>query len=100
NNITMININDFGAANPPVRNYVIPQRTAGGNLDVEAEEGDTTTVGFVLSPTSGPLDGFNFSVDYYDIELDKAITNLNGANIANLCISGVGSFCDLFTFDA
>ncbi len=100
NNITMININDFGVANPNARNYVIPQRTAGGNPNVEAEEGDTTTVGFVFSPNYGPLSGFNFSIDYYDIQLDKAITNLNGANIANLCISGVRSFCDLFTFNA
>lgn len=100
NNITMININNFGAGNPAVRNYVIPQQTAGGNPDVEAEEGDTTTIGFVLSPNSGPLAGFDFSVDYYDIQLDEAITNLNGANIANLCISGVRSFCDLFTFNA
>jgi len=98
NNITMININDIGSANPPIRNYVIPQRTAGGNPNVQAEEGDTKTIGFVFSP-SGLLDGFNFSVDYYDIKLDKAITNLNGANIANLCISGVRSFCDLFTFN-
>jgi iron complex outermembrane receptor protein len=100
NNITMININDFGAANPEVRNYVIPQRTAGGNPHVEAEEGDTTTIGFVFSPNSGPLSGFNFSVDYYKIKLDKAITNLSGANIANLCISGLRSFCDLFTFNS
>jgi iron complex outermembrane receptor protein len=100
NNVTMININDFGIANPSARNYVIPQRTAGGDIDVEAEEGDTTTIGFVFSPNSGLLDGFNFSVDYYDIELDKAITNLAGSNIANLCISGVRAFCDLFTFNA
>jgi outer membrane receptor protein involved in Fe transport len=100
NNITMININDFGAANPAVRNYVIPQRTAGGDVDVEAEEGDTTTIGLVLSPNYGPLEGFNFSIDYYDIQLDKAITNLNGSSIANLCISGVRAFCDLFTFNA
>lgn len=100
NNITMININDVGAANPTVRNYVIPQRTAGGDPNVEAEEGDTTTIGFVLSPHDGPLAGFNFSIDYYDIQLDKAITNLNGSNIANLCISGVLAFCDLFTFNA
>src|SRR4029079_1434345 len=97
NNITMLNINDFGAANPAVRHYVIPQRTAGGGPAVEAEEGDTTTLGFVFSPRSGPLEGVNFSIDYYDIELDKAITNLTGSNIANLCISGVRAFCDLFT---
>ncbi|WP_129774419.1 TonB-dependent receptor plug domain-containing protein [Peristeroidobacter soli] len=100
NNITMININDLGTANPTVRNYVIPQRTAGGDVNVQAEEGDTTTIGFVFSPNYGPLTGFNFSADYYDIQLDKAITNLNGANIANLCISGVRSFCNLFTFNA
>ncbi|MFC4311770.1 TonB-dependent receptor domain-containing protein [Steroidobacter flavus] len=100
NNITMININDLGTPNPTVRNYVIPQRTAGGDVNVQAEEGDTTTIGFVFSPSSGALSGFNFSVDYYDIQLDKAITNLNGANIANLCISGVRSFCNLFTFNA
>ncbi len=57
-------------------------------------------MGFVFSPSSGPLSGFNFSIDYYDIQLDKAITNLNGSNIANLCISGVRAFCDLFTFNA
>ena len=100
NNITMININDVGSANPAVRNYVIPQRTAGGDVNVEAEEGDTKTIGFVFSPVEGVLHGFNFSMDYYDIQLDKAITNLNGANIANLCISGVRSFCNLFTFNA
>jgi outer membrane receptor protein involved in Fe transport len=100
NNITMININDFGSANPAARNYVIPQRTAGGDPDVQAEEGDTTTIGFVYSPKSGPLTGFNFSVDYYDIELDKAITNLAGSNIGNLCISGVRAFCDLFTYNS
>jgi outer membrane receptor protein involved in Fe transport len=100
NNITMININDVGVSNPAVRNYVIPQRTAGGDVNVKAEEGDTTTIGFVFSPNSGPLEGFNFSVDYYDIQLDKAITNLNGSNIANLCISGVRAFCDLFTFNS
>jgi len=100
NTITMININDFGSPNPPVRNYLIPQRTAGGNVNVKAEEGDTTTIGFVFAPVSGPLEGFNFSIDYYRIKLDKAITNLSGANIANLCISGVRDFCDLFTFDA
>ncbi|HEY0940134.1 MAG TPA: TonB-dependent receptor [Steroidobacter sp.] len=99
NNITMININDFGDASPNARNYVIPQRTAGGNINVEAEEGDTRTIGFVFSPNYGPLTGFNLSVDYYDIELDKAITNLSGANIGNMCISGVRSFCDLFTFN-
>ncbi len=50
NNITMININDLGVANPRGSNYVIPQRTAGGDIDVEAEEGDTTTIGFVFAP--------------------------------------------------
>jgi outer membrane receptor protein involved in Fe transport len=100
NNITMINIRDVGVSNPAVRNYVIPQRTAGGDVNVKAEEGDTTTIGFVFSPRSGPLAGFNFSIDYYDIQLDKAITNLNGSNIGNLCISGVRAFCDLFTFNS
>jgi outer membrane receptor protein involved in Fe transport len=100
NNVAMININNFGAANPAIQNYNIPQRTSGGNRNVQAEEGDTTTVGFVYSPASGPLDGFNFSVDYYNIELDDAITNLTGANIGNLCIAGVRAFCDVFTFNA
>jgi outer membrane receptor protein involved in Fe transport len=100
NGVNMININNFGNPTAPFPVFNIPQRTSGGDPAVEAEEGDTTTIGFVFSPSWGLLDGFNFSVDYYDIQLDKAITNLSGQNIGNLCRSGIRAFCDLFTFNS
>jgi outer membrane receptor protein involved in Fe transport len=43
----------------------------GGNPNLQPEEGETTTYGFVLTPTDLP--GFSLAVDYYDIKIDNAI---------------------------
>jgi iron complex outermembrane receptor protein len=54
-----------------------PQLTA-GNPNLKPEESDTTTVGFVYSPSW--LSRFRMSVDYYNIDMKNAITSLNGTN--------------------
>lgn len=75
----------------------IPQNTSMGNLNVGPEFGDTLTAG--LSYTGrGALRGFGLSVDYYNIKIKDAITNLSTANIATLCSNGDAYFCSLFTY--
>lgn len=69
-----------------------------GNLDLENEEADTTTLGVVWSPSF--LDGFNLSVDYYDIQIDGAITTPTPARIIDDCAAGVTSLCTRLIRDA
>lgn len=55
----------------------------GGNPDLDPEEGDTLTVGFVATPSFLP--GLNLSVDYYSIEITNLISTVGGVNIIDLC---------------
>lgn len=75
----------------------IPQNTSQGNPDVGPEFGDTLTAGIAYRGT-GALRGFGLSVDYYNIKIKDAITNLSTVNIANLCSNGDAYFCSLFTY--
>lgn len=69
-----------------------------GNLNLENEEADTTTLGVVWSPSF--LEGFDLSVDYYDIQIDGAITTPTPARIIDDCVAGVQSLCDRLIRDA
>jgi outer membrane receptor protein involved in Fe transport len=55
----------------------------GGRTDLEPEEADTWTVGFVLQPTSIP--GLAASVDYYRIKIDTGITQVAEQSVVNAC---------------
>jgi iron complex outermembrane receptor protein len=63
---------------------IIPTRS-GGNVDLQEETSDTTTLGIVLSPTF--VDDLVVTLDYFDIKLDGAIAQLGGGaqNTLNLC---------------
>jgi iron complex outermembrane receptor protein len=93
----------FGTITNPVnqQSEVITALT-GGNVNLEPEKADTTTVGFVFSPKTGPLERFQFSADWYRIILHDPITGppfgLGVQNIVNLCAQGQASFCDRITF--
>jgi iron complex outermembrane recepter protein len=93
----------FGSFTNPVTNQSqIVNAITGGNINLEPEKADTTTVGFVLSPKSGPLERFQFSADWYDIILHDPITGppfgLGVQNIVNECYAGEQAFCDRITF--
>ncbi|RYD60411.1 MAG: TonB-dependent receptor, partial [Sphingomonadales bacterium] len=75
----------------------IPQNTSQGNLNVGPEYGNMFTAGLAYQGR-GALRGLGLSVDYYNIKIDNAITNLTTANIASLCSSGDDYFCSLFTY--
>jgi outer membrane receptor protein involved in Fe transport len=74
------------------------QTVASGNPTLVPEEARTVTAGFVLTPTFVP--GLTISADYYKINLENAIANISGTNlaVANLCIASGGSspFCQLY----
>ena len=76
----------------------------GGNPDLKEEEADTYTYGVVVTPSA--IEGLTFSVDYFDITIDDAISTFGGgaANVLNTCydptsdFGGVGSpFCSVIT---
>lgn len=69
-----------------------------GNPDLVPEVAKTLTLGLIYTPQWLP--GFSASVDYYDIELDKAISNVGGQNqaIQRLCedSNGASPYCQLY----
>ncbi len=86
------------AINPPAGQV---RQLSGGNPDLAEEEAETITVGFVTSPDF--IEGLTVSVDYFDIEIDGAISSFGGgaANVLDICYNntefgGIGSpFCDV-----
>jgi outer membrane receptor protein involved in Fe transport len=65
----------------------------GGNPNLEPEESDTVSFGFILTPEFLPA--LSLSVDYFEIEVDKAIEPANAIFIFNQCLeTGLAEFCD------
>ena len=67
-----------------------------GNRDLSQETADTTTFGFVFSPSFFP--GFILTMDYWDIVIDDAISSVGAQDIADGCYQGAmlnDSFCSL-----
>lgn len=63
----------------------------GGNPDLEPETAVITTLGLILRPEI--LEGFSFTLDYYDIELDNTISTFKAQRKIELC-NETGAFCD------
>ncbi|MEE8043363.1 MAG: TonB-dependent receptor, partial [Pseudomonadales bacterium] len=67
----------------------------GGNPTVSAETADTWTYGMVWTPTGlDLLTGFSLSVDFFDITIDDAISDLGTDFILTSCAE-TGSNCNL-----
>lgn len=67
----------------------------GGDPSLKEEEADTLTIGVVAEP----FENFTFSLDYFDIEIEDAISGVGTNNILNTCYTkpegGLGSsFCN------
>ncbi len=70
----------------------------GANATIDPEKADTLTFGIVWQPSL--LQGFNMSVDYYDIEITDAIDLLGNQLIMDGCweatqLGNVSPLCDL-----
>lgn len=83
-------------------NNIIPG-DFGGNPNVGAEKSDTWTAGVVFTPTFIPR--FRASIDYFNINLDGAISQLGGGlnNTLNLCFNVIqdnaSEFCQAIRRD-
>ncbi len=68
------------ALNSPASQYNFLQ---GGNGDLTPEKSDTTTFGIILQPRFLPK--LAFSVDYYDIQIDDAVSVFGADNRLDAC---------------
>jgi outer membrane receptor protein involved in Fe transport len=69
----------------------------GGNPELGPETADTFTFGIVWEPQF--IEGFSSTVDYFDIEVENAITSVNGSDQLKLCYEdpvGNDKFCGTF----
>lgn len=87
-----------------VGQYVAPNPSAqyngliGGNPDLVPEVADTITAGLVLTPRFLP--GFNASIDYFDIEVEGAISGIGQDTILGICTETADPFfCDFVNRD-
>ena len=78
-----------GPASSPARQY---NALIGGSIDLAPEESDTYSVGVILAPAF--IDGLVLSVDWYDIDVQGAITAIAPETTLLQCIE-TGNFCDL-----
>ncbi len=62
-----------------------------GNPNLKPEKADTTGLGVVLSPQFFP--GFNFSADYYNIDVAGAVAQPNAQAMINACYAGNTVLC-------
>jgi len=62
-----------------------------GNPNLTPEKADTTGIGVVLSPSF--FEGFQASVDYWNIDVSDAITSITPQNTVDLCAQGNPQFC-------
>ena len=68
---------------------------SGGNPDLESETSTSLTAGIVWTPSF--IENFSMTVDYYDIEIEDAISFIATQSIADNCVDAAGgldnSFC-------
>src|SRR5690606_24969699 len=80
----------------PADEIYIAKNINGGNPAIKPEIADTITYGFVYQPSW--LEGSAFSIDYYDIKIKDAISNLGVSNIIDFCFEEQ-VFCDLISYE-
>jgi outer membrane receptor protein involved in Fe transport len=78
-----------------------PAQLSGGNPNVSPERAGTTTVGFVVTPRWGMLNGFRLSVDWYDIRVNGYIAAPGAQNIVDRCFQDkTPELCSLIVYGA
>lgn len=78
-----------GPASSPASQY---NALIGGSIELAPEESDTYSFGAILTPSF--IEGLVLSVDWYDIDVQDAITNIGPETTLLQCIE-TGNFCDL-----
>jgi len=71
-----------------------------GNPNLVPESANTSTIGVVVTPANlfgGLLPGLEFSADYYQINISKAISTLTAQQELNFCANGSQQQCGFIT---
>lgn len=71
---------------------------AGGNRNLTEETADTTTYGLVYQPNF--LEGLSFTIDYWEIAIEDAISSVSSQDIVDGCYKEASlnsAFCSLFS---
>jgi outer membrane receptor protein involved in Fe transport len=76
-----------------------PALVSGSNPGLVPEVADTWTAGLVFQPPAMAIGTLQMSLDYYDIEVDKAIGTLGAQTIVTRCFQGAAEFCPLIDRD-
>jgi len=66
---------------------------SGSNPVLSPETANTWTAGVVLSPGFSFARSFKLSVDYYDVDIQGAISTLGAQVVINRCAQGATEFC-------
>ena len=77
---------------------------SGGNLNLFNEEADTTSFGFIWTPSfSEVLDGLAVAVDFVEFDIQNAITTFTLTQVMEACYDSTSypnnQFCDAFNRD-
>ncbi|MCV2883142.1 TonB-dependent receptor [Aestuariibacter sp. AA17] len=87
---------------PFARNIRSAGGLSAGNPELQEEMSDAITVGVVYSPEQ--IEGFNFTLDYYEITVDDAINSFTAQTTVDQCVRQPNfpnnPFCDLITREA
>jgi iron complex outermembrane receptor protein len=62
---------------------------SGGNPDLAPEEADTVTIGAVWQPSF--VQGLSLSLDYYDIQIDGAVSSQSSTDVLTGCYSSAAN---------
>lgn len=84
-----------------IANTASVQGTTQGNRELRNESANAWTLGFVLRPRA--LEGLDVAVDWVDIRVDDAITNLSGDDLAQACFDNPdypNHYCGFFQRNA
>lgn len=66
-----------------------------GNINMKPERGTTQTFGVVFSPSWDWGEGFQLSIDWWDIDIADAVGRLGAQRIIDDCYAGNTLLCDL-----
>lgn len=71
--------------------------TVGGNPNLAPETSISKTLGLVYSPSF--IEGFNVALDWWEIEIEDAITTIGAGGIIQQCLDsgGASPLCSLYT---
>lgn len=90
-----------GAINDPFQGddrYTITT-VASGNPNVNVEKADTTVFGFVYEPQFEILQGLSLSIDWYEVDIADAISQIAAQDVVDRCFDGDTEQCANIEFD-